>query len=1071
MAVTSNQRILYFLPLQGFSLLLLALFSLSLGLSYALPIILISEIALFMFAREKMGLFFYLWQLPFFFVVLLGTVFEPIKFYNVFQIPGYGQIAIVIVLVVVELILTSLAFMGERPIKAILFGSTGTLIAAVVLIVLLIGSEGMQGLMETNPLDSMTSTTWYPDYNPEMIKEFNISTSIKPYDFGISVNDANTHLRPNGNASVCLSIVNQGALDDSYVISLTTDALIEVNLSQDRVMLEQGARQGVSISLTAGEEGTSTILIDVVSVATGISKTQQVQVDVAERGLDFDQESYEQHVAGAEVTGLIPLNLTNTGIEGANITFKITSPQQFRPSIEEIPGDASITWDYVQEEGWTYLGAGETGHFLLNPRFLTLADGCYEVRIDAVGNGTNVQASFLYVLNYAIGGGGNSVNDWPMPLDPSVNTTWQVVIKASGHYGVDLKLKEVPDGYSFKAYINGSLVDLRDWSRLNLANGMATVTIVGTTTQATLDQPMPLTMEVRTSGQEQHFGMAAFIVGSAITVVLALVMAVPLALGSAIYLAEYAPARLRRIIKPIMEILAGIPSVVYGLWGALTLGPLLSDTAYPVIGSTLGAVIPFFSSNSYDPRSIMTACIVLAIMIFPIIMALSYDAIAVVPSELKDASLATGASKWQTIRRVIMVKARSGIIASILLGLGRAIGETMAVLMIMGCVSRIPENAFDSVGTMTTVIASQFAGTFAYDSSRHGLFAIALILFIMVFILNLVVLRVTTERTKKGLIKGLTSRLSKSMRKLLPARPNDGMGTTDHTKLFFPTRRIEIFDQMAKYGMFACAAILIMVVAFILGNILVRGGTSFDISYLFYRESAGGAAGGFLNAVSGSLMLVGIAIGVSAPISVLAAIYISEYSNETNVVTRATSIAINTLASTPSIVFGVFGFILFVLYLEFGSSLLAGGLTLALMAMPLIFVSTYEGLKAVPPTLREASYALGVSKWATIRNVVLPVSFSNISSGVIIAIGRTIGETAAVMLTAGYAMFVTDSLFEPVASMPNMIYIYYDTSSTTPGVGEKLYALSFLLVGIVLILNMVARYIAYRSQRKMGMGD
>jgi phosphate transport system permease protein len=175
--------------------------------------------------------------------------------------------------------------------------------------------------------------------------------------------------------------------------------------------------------------------------------------------------------------------------------------------------------------------------------------------------------------------------------------------------------------------------------------------------------------------------------------------------------------------------------------------------------------------------------------------------------------------------------------------------------------------------------------------------------------------------------------------------------------------------------------------------------------------------------------------------------------------------ASDTLASTPSIVFGAFGFMLFVLYLKFGFSLLAGGLTLGIMIIPLLLRSSIEALKSIPKDYREASLALGASKWQTVRNAVLPPATPMISSGVIISIGRAIGETAAILFTAGYTAHIATGLMEPAASMPNMIFIYYDLSTKFPILQEKVYSAAFVLILMILALNALARAISRKASR------
>lgn len=1063
MAISEKKVMAYILPFHLLTLILLAVYAASLGLAFALPLIVICEAIALMYTRDNSKLFFFMWQLPFFIILFLALLIEPDGLFNTDKLPSLAPLIFMGALALLELIMAATCFLGEKAIKGVLFGSTATMIAAVILIIALIGSEGMMGLMENDPIEMLTSTNWSAGYHPDTEGHLYIPAVLLPYDFGASTNNSVVHVQPDIDVVLSLIITNKGALEDHYTLNVIADPEVEYQLPQSSITIGGNCISEVPLTLCSPTAGSFNIRVQVDSEYGEETENVDIILNASTIGIELDHESEKIVKSGADgSTGSFPFKVTNTGTEACNVTFVVTASEYSRPSIR-----GTSLWVYSLNEGYSYLEAGEVGNYSLVPRFLTLVEGTYNFRVDVHVNGTDVQETYNLIFDYQTTSYAQSLNDWPLPLYPGVDTEWKVIVGGSHHASYTM-LTSVPEGCSVTAIVNGTeLPIMTEWSRIEYDdNGTAIITLLVSTSGELTEGSLALGF--RSIGTTQSFGMAGFLTGTAVTVAFALLFAVPLALGSAIYLAEYAPSRLRRVIKPTMEILAGIPSVVYGLWGGLTLGPFLATNLYPFISSTLGSVIPFFNAGtSFTPPSIFTASIVLSIMIFPIIMTLSYDALYTVPSDLTDASLATGASRWQTIRRVVMVKAKSGIIAAVMLGMGRAVGETMAVLMIMGMTSRIPGSIFDSVGTMTSAIASQFGETYAYDTSRHGLFAIAFVLFLIVFILNLVVQGVTKDRG--GARMNPLVKWSKALRRTITARlSREGMAT-DIRNLFKPSERNVRFDNLAKWSMYACAAILLVIVAYIIGDVVIRGGSSFQLSYLLETEIGTGAqGGGFLNAIIGSLALVAIAIGLSAPIAVFAAIYTNEYADKNGILIRITSFATSTLASTPSIIYGGFGFMLFVLYLGFGFSLLAGGLTLALMAMPLIFVSATEGLKAVPATFREASYALGVSKWATIRNVILPVSFSSISSGVIIAIGRTIGETAAIILTAGYATMLVDSLFMPAASLPNMIYKYFNNSFLHPEVGEKLYAVSFVLIMIIIVLNLAARLIASRSQKKMG---
>ncbi len=217
------------------------------------------------------------------------------------------------------------------------------------------------------------------------------------------------------------------------------------------------------------------------------------------------------------------------------------------------------------------------------------------------------------------------------------------------------------------------------------------------------------------------FGILSLIVGSLVVTAGALIIAIPLGLGSAIYISEIAGHRSKEIIKPIIELLAGIPSVVYGLFGMAFLSPFLIK----VFGIPSGL-------NAFS------ASIVLGVMVVPIISSMSEDALSTVPRNLREASFAMGATKWETITQIVLPAARSGVIGSIMLGFGRAIGETMVVIMIAGGAAQIPKSIFQPVRPMTAAIASEMGETVIGSPHFHALFGIAIVLFIITFITNLI---------------------------------------------------------------------------------------------------------------------------------------------------------------------------------------------------------------------------------------------------------------------------------------------------------------------------------------------
>lgn len=246
------------------------------------------------------------------------------------------------------------------------------------------------------------------------------------------------------------------------------------------------------------------------------------------------------------------------------------------------------------------------------------------------------------------------------------------------------------------------------------------------------------------------YGAAPAIFGTLVSSALALVLATPLALGVAIFLAEFAPNWLRQPLAFLVDLLAAIPSVVYGFWGIVFLVPLLRESVMPFLGETLGlANTPFFAGPAYG-RSMLAAGVILAIMILPYISAVSREVLMAVPRSQREAALALGATRWEMIRDAVVPYAKSGLFGGIILGLGRALGETMAVTMVIGNRAEISASLFAPGYTMASVIANEFTEA-TDDLHLSALMAIGAVLLIITIIVNAIarwlVWRVSRERT------------------------------------------------------------------------------------------------------------------------------------------------------------------------------------------------------------------------------------------------------------------------------------------------------------------------------------
>jgi len=232
-----------------------------------------------------------------------------------------------------------------------------------------------------------------------------------------------------------------------------------------------------------------------------------------------------------------------------------------------------------------------------------------------------------------------------------------------------------------------------------------------------------------------EFGALPFIYGTIVSSLLALALAVPVAIGGAIFLSELAPAWMRGTVGFMIELLAAVPSVVYGLWGIFALAPFLRESVQPALGETLG-FLPFFQGPPLG-YGMLAGGVILAIMILPTIASVSREVLLAVPNPLREGAWALGATKSEAIFRTVLPAARSGLVGAVILGLGRALGETMAITMVIGNRPEISASLFAPSYTMASVIANEFTEA-TEDLYLAALAEIGLLLFVVTLILNVI---------------------------------------------------------------------------------------------------------------------------------------------------------------------------------------------------------------------------------------------------------------------------------------------------------------------------------------------
>jgi phosphate transport system permease protein len=244
----------------------------------------------------------------------------------------------------------------------------------------------------------------------------------------------------------------------------------------------------------------------------------------------------------------------------------------------------------------------------------------------------------------------------------------------------------------------------------------------------------------------EEFGALPFIYGTVVSSLVALAISVPVSLGVAIFLSEMAPGWLRNPLSFLVELLAAVPSVVYGLWGIFALAPWMRETVEPALRSAFG-FLPFFQGPNQG-YGMLTGGVVLAIMITPTVSSVSREVLKAVPRTFREAALALGATRWETIATAVMPVARSGLVGAVILGLGRALGETMAITMLIGNRPEISLSLFAPSYTMASVIANEFTEA-TEDLYLAALAEIGLLLFVVTVLLNIVA-RLLVWRVSRG---------------------------------------------------------------------------------------------------------------------------------------------------------------------------------------------------------------------------------------------------------------------------------------------------------------------------------
>lgn len=530
------------------------------------------------------------------------------------------------------------------------------------------------------------------------------------------------------------------------------------------------------------------------------------------------------------------------------------------------------------------------------------------------------------------------------------------------------------------------------------------------------------------------FGILPMIVTSLALTFCAVLIGGTLAVFTAVFIVYYCPrilgGAIKKIYNQIVNLLAGIPSLIYGYFGLMFLKP--------VIEGALGV---------NNASGLLLSTLILSVMILPTITSLVRNSLESVPMHYYEGALALGCSKNQSVWKVLVPAAKNGIVAAMILGIGRAVGETMAVQLLLGNQVNYPVGLFLPIRSLTSNIVLEFA--YSQGVHRQALIATGFVLLVFILVINICLWAVKKNDSVSG-NKFFTRKLKEGNVRELP----------------FSYRKTGSLQDVLWIVSWICALFVVVVLGAIFVFVFMNGFPALGklgVHFLFGATGKSWATATLSSAfvTTGSLILISLAIAL--PLGIGAAIYLNEYAKRGSKFVKIIRLFVDTLAGIPSIIFGLFGAILFGDVLGMGYSILNGSLTLALVVLPTVIRSTEQSLSEVPDSMREASYALGAGKVRTVFLVVLPQAISGMVTSVILSIGRIVGESAALIFTAGNLAGMPEGVGSAGASFSVMMYSFMNEGMYM----DKAYATAVVLIFFVIVLNVLVTLCEWFFRRRV----
>ncbi|MFD6968575.1 phosphate ABC transporter permease subunit PstC [Streptomyces sp. NPDC059979] len=531
------------------------------------------------------------------------------------------------------------------------------------------------------------------------------------------------------------------------------------------------------------------------------------------------------------------------------------------------------------------------------------------------------------------------------------------------------------------------------------------------------------------------YGALAMIYGSAVVCVLALLLAVPVGWSAAIALSEYLPPRFARPLRLSVELLAAVPSIVYGLIGILVIRPFVS-----VLGGVPGG------------DSLLAAGIVLAVMIMPTIVAVSVDALSAVPARYREAAYSLGLTRREVVRSAVLPQARAGMRAGVLLGLARGLGEAIAVFLVIGRADgRLPDSPgdfFHSLVRPGQTLTTKLAGPEPMLAGTSGPYFAALCA------LGIILLLLVAAATVWGTRKPSNRPVKRSLRGL--------RGHRAAARMRIPRDRL---TTLLRMGALVLPGTLLLGMLTIL---VTRGGSALNPAF-WLSPSAGAAGGGVRDQILGTLLLLATTALIALPLGYAAGVLIgTRASGKTARVLETLTVAIG---GTPTILLGLAGYVLFSSAMGWGRSWLAGAIVLVPVVVPVIALTTAGRIRSMPAEITESALALGLTRAQYIRSVVIPYTWPATLTGLLLGLARAAGETAPLIFTAtvffGAPALPTGIVNAPVQALPTHIFTLSQDSGAPEAITQAWgSALVLVLITAVLLSLAVAMRNRFEGARR-----